>query len=250
MSDKTPKMYYSNVDEEIDSQTILRQKNDRMIRNTIGVLFLSILVLGIVMGVNPQKMTGALQPSQPTSEAFGDIDTSHDPLQAYYSGETIIRKFEHEEFTITPVARYEVSAMVAGMKSYNDDESRLMPVDIALVWGKLAEPEYDKHVSYSQSGRWYFYQYDSGSPFDNNFVITHSANTHIIPANDGVYKAIKTINNKEKVSLSGFLVNLMGKDDRGRTFSAKTSLTRTDTGAGSCEILYVTKVRIGNNIYE
>lgn len=56
-------------------------------------------------------------------------------MQAYYSGETIIRKFGNEEFSITPVAKYEVSAMVGSMKLYHDDEAKLIPVDLALVMG-------------------------------------------------------------------------------------------------------------------
>lgn len=246
--------YYSGTEEDTENEKVHRQKHNRMIVKTVIVLFLIILALltALIWGDQVLGITGLGRP--PAGATFENLDTeidiSHDPLQAYYSGESIIRKFGNEEFSITPVAKYEVSAMVGSMKIYYDDEARLMPVDLALVWGKLAEPEYDANISYSQSDRWYYTKYKSGSQFDYNFVVAHSANTHIIPVNDNISKAIKTIKNKEKVSLSGFLVNPVRKDSEGKITFSKTSLTRTDTDAGSCENLYVEKVRIGNKTYK
>lgn len=255
MSELKKGLYYYNVeDENADGERVRRKKNNLMIIKTIIllVIMISVLVVALSSGDIILNELGLGRP--PAGAVFKnlgtDIDTSYDPLQTSYNGETIIRKFGNEEFSITPVAKYEVSAMVGSMKIYYDDVARLMPVDLALVWGKLAEPEYDKNISYSQSGRWYYTKYKSGIQFNDNFVATHSANTHIIPANDNISKAIKTIKNKEKVSLSGFLVNLEHKDSEGKTTFSKTSLTRTDTDAGSCENLYVTKVRIGNKVYE
>ena len=246
--------YYSAADENADSDRVRHEQNNRLIIKTIMGLFLIISALVVALS-SGEVILGELGLGHPPAGAVfknldTDIDTSYDPLQASYKGETIIRKFGNEEFSITPVAKYEISAMVGSMKIYDDDEAGLMPIDLALVWGKLAEPEYDKNISYSQSDRWYYTKYKSGSNFDYNFVVAHSANTHIIPANDNISNAIKTIKNKEKVSLSGFLVNLARKDSEGKITFSKTSLTRRDTDAGACENLYVTKVRIGNKIYE
>ena len=36
----------------------------------------------------------------------------------------------------------------------------------------------------------------------------------------------------------------------GKTVWWNTSLSRTDSGDGSCELIYLTKARIGNRIYE
>ena len=37
--------------------------------------------------------------------------------------------------------------------------SKISPVDLAIVWGKLAEPEFDKYITYSQGNRWYHYKW-------------------------------------------------------------------------------------------
>ena len=56
--------------------------------------------------------------------------------------EPIIKEFKNGRFTIKPVAEYKLSGMVVGKKSYSDDwDGKISPVDLAVVWGKLAEPE-------------------------------------------------------------------------------------------------------------
>jgi len=189
---------------------------------------------------------------QVTSEEFSEIDVSQEPKQNQFkSKESIILKIAVDsEFIFNPVAEYKIAAVLVGKKCYRDGwRGKVAPVDLALVWGKLAEPESDKYVSYSQYDRWYFYELKTGSPFNSSYVISHSANNHIIPAGENILKAVKTIEKKEKVLLEGFLVNVKGRH-KGENFWWNSSLKRTDTGDGSCEVFYVKKVRIGTKVYE
>jgi hypothetical protein len=201
-----------------------------------------ILFFHFLFGCDRAKMTG-LDPDE--------IDTSRDPMQtSTKSDEPIIREIKNGLFTITPVAEYKISGVVVSKETYTSGwEGEISPVDLAIVWGKLAESEYDRYISYSQSNRWYFYQYKAGSPFDNSFVISHSANNHIIPANENIHEAVKTIGKKDIVVLEGFLVNIKGIY-KGQPVTWNTSLSRTDTGNGSCELFYVSKVRIDTKVYE
>jgi hypothetical protein len=180
-----------------------------------------------------------------------EIDTSRDPIQSSYkSDEPNIREIKNGLFTITPVAEYKISGVVVSKRTYSSGwDGEISPVDLTIVWGKLAEPEYDRYVTYSQGNRWYFFQYQPGSPFDNSFVISHSGNHHTIPANENIHEAIKTIGKKDKVVLEGVLVNIKGTY-KGQPVTWNSSLSRTDTGNGSCELFYVSKVRIGTKIYE
>lgn len=180
-----------------------------------------------------------------------EIDTSRDPIQSSYkSDDPIIREIKNGHFAITPVAEYKISGMVVSKETYSSNwDGKISPVDLAIAWGKLAEPDWDKYITYSLRNRWYFYQYKPGSPFDNSFVISHSANNHIIPANENIHEAIKTIGKKDKVVLEGVLVNIKGTY-KGQPVTWNSSLSRTDTGNGSCELFYVSKVRIDTKIYE
>jgi len=182
---------------------------------------------------------------------FDYIDTSGDPIQtSYKSEEPIVKEIKNGHFTITPVAEYKLSGMVVSKETYSDDwNAKVSLIDLAIVWGKLADPEYEKYVSFSQRNRWYFYEYKPESPLDNSYILSHSSNNHIIPATENISLALKTISRKEKVMLEGFLVNLKGTY-KGGTVYWNTSLTRKDSGDGSCELFYVTKARVGSDVYE
>jgi hypothetical protein len=195
--------------------------------------------------------TGCDKP-QVTGEESGEINVSQEPVQIKFtSDEPSVLKIEgNSEFTISPVAEYKIAAVVVSKKRYHDGwRADVAPIDLATVWGKLAGPGYDRYISFSQHDRWYFYENKSGSPFNSSYVIAHSANNHIIPADENILKAVKTIEESEKVFLEGFLVNVKGRR-KGENFWWNSSLKRTDTGDSSCEVFYVKKVRIGTKVYE
>jgi len=179
------------------------------------------------------------------------ISVSADPKQVLFSGVQKIEKdMKGGEYTLSLVARYELAGVVVGKKFYFFGwDSQVAPVDLAIVWGKLADEECDKYMRYSQSNRWYYYRYSKDCPCNDRYIINHSSNNHIIPANPNISKAVKSIKRKQKIILYGYLVNLKGLH-KGNDIWWNTSLTRADTGDHSCEVFYVEKVRIGNNIYQ
>jgi hypothetical protein len=186
-----------------------------------------------------------------TGVDFDKIDMSHDPEQEPVSaGEPVVVTVSNGSFTLTPKAKYRLSGRVVSRESYSDGwESTVSPLDLAIAWGKLAEPQYDKYISYSQGSRWYFYKTKTNSPLETTYVVTHSANNHIVPVNENVGRAVKSVKKKDAVVLEGTLVNIQGSY-KGRVVAWNTSLSRTDTGNGSCELFYVTKVRIESKVYE
>ena len=210
-------------------------------RSKNHLIFLVILLF-LLSGCDKPTLTGV---------ESDEIDTSQYPIQTSYKpDEPMIREIKNGQLSIIPVAGYQISGVVVSKEFYSNDwESKISPMDLTIVWGKLAEPDFDRYITYSQRNRWYFYTYKSGSPFDNSFVVSHSGNNHIIPADENINEAIKTIKEKDKVVLVGFLVNLKGTY-KGQTVTWNTSLTRTDTGNGSCELFYVSKVRIDTKVYE
>jgi hypothetical protein len=205
-------------------------------------LIFTILLLLFLSGCDRPRQTGA---------NFEKIETSQDPLQTPCpSTEPIVAEIRNGVFTITPMAEYKLAGVVVSKKSYSDDwDAKISPIDLAIAWGKLAEPESDRHITFSQGNRWYHYKWKEGSPVDTSYVIAHSANNHIIPANENIHRALKVIRKKDRVVLEGYLVNLKGTY-KGRPVTWNTSLSRTDTGNGSCELFYVSKVRIDTRVYE
>jgi hypothetical protein len=176
---------------------------------------------------------------------FKRIDASRDPLQIPCAFEDPIKvRIDGGFFTILPLARYELSGLVVVKETYSNDwDGKISPFDLAIVWGKLTEPECQRYISYSQRNRWYFYKCKQENPFDASYIISHSSNNHIIPGNENIRHAIKALKEKDRVLLEGFLVDLKGTY-KGRDVTWNTSLSRTDTGQGACELFYVSKVKI------
>lgn len=186
-----------------------------------------------------------------TSYDSTPIDPSLDPYQENLSdGEVLLIEKNGWKITITKKAFYRISGLVVSKHSYSDFNSFLVPVDLALVFGDLYKSSLYKELRWSQSGRWYFYEYDSSFPKkDNSYISRYSSNNHIIPSSDNLKRAINKIRKGDLVVLEGYLVYVEGKK-KNKSFYLKSSLSRNDSGGGSCEIIYLTKLKINENVYE
>ena len=179
------------------------------------------------------------------------MDTSRDPVQMPYKADgPMTREVKKGYLMMTPVAEYKISGVVVAKGTYSSNwDGEISPVDLTIAWGRLADPWSSRYVTYTQGNRWYFYQCKAGGPFDPSYVISHSSNNHIIYANENIRKAVKAVKKKNKVALEGFLVNIRGTYKE-QPVAWNTSLSRTDSGSGSCELFYVSKVRIDTKVYE
>jgi hypothetical protein len=147
--------------------------------------------------------------------------------------------FVQGKYTITPLARYQVQAVVLARERYrNDASAELSPVDLALGWGPMSVAAVIRDLKISQSGRWYEYRWSNEPPLDPEAIATHSANTHCLPADGAVRDRLLAVKRHDLVTLEGFLVEVTGTDG----FRWRSSLTRTDTGGGSCEVFWITSV--------
>jgi hypothetical protein len=188
----------------------------------------------------------------PTDYDSSEIDPSLEPIQEQTENEPPIT-FEKKgwTFTITPKANYKISGEVISVKKYYYGFNALLsPVDIALVFGDLYTSGLYKEIKWSQSGRWYWWKYGSSFPKqDDKYIARWSSNNHIIPATENVKKAAKSVSKGDLITLEGYLIFIDGKKED-QSFWWRSSLSRSDTGDGSCEVIYLKKIRIGENVYE
>jgi hypothetical protein len=143
--------------------------------------------------------------------------------------------FRRHDADIAAVARFEMEARVLGVERYRMDAmAKLVPVDFAFGWGPMSDSKVLSRLSISQGNRFYFWTTEE-FPIPRKDIETHSANMHLIPANDTIERRIKAARVGQVVTLSGYLVDV--KTDSGWTINS--SLTREDTGAGACEVIWV-----------
>ena len=191
----------------------------------IGLVTLTLLWLLFVREPAVTYGPGVLAPEPPVQT---------DPL----SSEMI----SYRDFRITPLAGFSLDARVLGSERYRiGRDADLAPLDLALGWGRMSDESVYGQLTITQGGRWYHYRWSSPAPpIPVREIIEHSANMHLIPANDEVEDAMLSARRGDLVRLEGHLV----RADADGGWYWKSSLTRSDSGANSCELIWVERFEI------
>jgi hypothetical protein len=148
---------------------------------------------------------------------------------------------QHGHWQLTPRAEYDVTARILAREDYRFDAmAPLSREDLALGWGPMSDNRVLAHFDISQGARFYNWRPRDTLPIARAEVVRHSANTHLIAADDGIRRQLERLRVGQVVHLRGELVD--GKRDDGAAL--RTSLTRDDEGAGACEVLLVRSVEV------
>jgi hypothetical protein len=142
---------------------------------------------------------------------------------------------EKNGYTIKPLARFALSARVLSRADYSwDTEAALAPVDLALGWGRMSDSAIIDKIDISQSGRFYNWRVRE-FPIPEREIIESSANMHLIPADKAIQREIERTRTGDVVTFDGYLVEVDGANG----YRWVSSLTRSDSGAGACELVWV-----------
>jgi len=161
------------------------------------------------------------------------------PLEPVQTEPESSASWTFHEHKITPLAHFELRARVLSTERYRFDRAaQLSPVDFALGWGPMSDSRILEAFTIEQRDRWYFWR-SGNMPISATEVISHSANMHMIPANASVARRLLAVRAGQLVELHGQLIRADGKDG----WHWVSSLSRTDTGDGSCEVVWVESAR-------
>lgn len=162
---------------------------------------------------------GVLIDSEPSQVAIGEKEST----------------IEFGEFHLKPLAHFSIDARILHRKAYGYDRSaKLVPVDLAVGWGPMSDQAVLDRMKITQSMRFYWYEYQT-PPIPKDQIISHSTNLHIIPATPVIASFCKSLRQGELVHLDGELVEATGPE----IGTWRSSLTRTDSGNGACELIFV-----------
>jgi hypothetical protein len=151
--------------------------------------------------------------------------------------------FMFDDYLVTRRARFEIRARVLSTEPYYMGRTAdLSPIDLALGWGVMSDQSVLDKIDISQSGRWYRTRYDLPSPVPEQVIIYSSSNMHMIPARKDIGRSLKRLRAGDIVTLKGYLVDV----DHDSGWMWRTSMSRTDSGDGACEIVYVESLSVEN----
>jgi hypothetical protein len=153
------------------------------------------------------------------------------------------RPFAARGHTLAARARYDITARVLRKEIYRlDGGASLAPVDLAVGWGPMSDTRVIDALEFSQMGRFFYWRPKDGNafPIPTRMLVTHAAQMHLIPATAELESRLKKLRPGQLVTLGGYLVDVRGPGG----FTWNTSLTRTDTGDGACEIVWVESLAV------
>jgi hypothetical protein len=169
-------------------------------------------------GREVSRPAGVLAPDEPKQEALPNSFA-----------------LDRNGYRITPLASFDITARVISSRKYRyDRQSDLAPVDLVLGWGPMSDSRVLKQISFTQNTRAYSW-WTNSFPIAQEVIETHSANMHMIPTNPEIEGKLRSIRPGNIVHLEGYLVEVNSKDG----WRWRSSLTRTDTGPGACELIWV-----------
>jgi len=140
---------------------------------------------------------------------------------------------------ITALASYDITATVLSTERYYmDNGASLSPIDLAVGWGPMSDYDLARQLNLSQGGRWFRYRVPGKQfPISYDEINSHAANVHIIPADETIRGRVLSVRAGEVIHMIGRLVEATNGKGKWRS-----SLSRTDTGAGACELLWVERI--------
>jgi hypothetical protein len=162
------------------------------------------------------------------------------------------KPFEHaaggKRYRIVPRFRWDEAARVLSERPYRFSRgAALIPVDWVLGWGPVIAPPYAGAIHYTQVSRFYMWG-TSDLRLDRGAIVTHTANTHVIPGSARLRRAVSVVRKGDDVRLEGWLVDVNGIDSP--DFQWRTSTSRSDEGPGGCETVYLTRLTVNTRVYE
>jgi hypothetical protein len=197
----------------------------------IGAICASAVIYGVWQIHLDERIRSGPVESVPVQLEFNGPDS--DTAQA--------RPFSVGNYTLTPRATYTIEAKILSKTRYRfAANSDLMPWDFALGWGPMSHEEVLAKLRISQSDRFYFYSWTGAPPIPADQMISTASNNHLIPSSGAVLRTLNNARAGQAIRISGRLVDFTTAAGG----HAHTSLTRTDTGAGACEIIYVESAEV------
>lgn len=144
--------------------------------------------------------------------------------------------FARGEFTLKPLAAFVLRGRVLLVERYRlDREAALAPYDLGIGWQRMSDSAVLRQLDLSQSGRFLHWRWRDAPPIPEAEITRSATNIHLIPADRRIAARIAALRPGQLVALRGRLVEASRADG----WHWRSSLSRTDSGAGACELMYV-----------
>ena len=173
-----------------------------------------------------------------------NADLYKQPLQTETDKKEITLNYMGVQYLIKPVQDYEISGLVvshnnpSGFGDIYHDSKSFDTKDLCVIWGNnLINNDFHKvkfwNVSWTCNVRY---------PPGINFEFDEISNNHLITRSDEIRKKNAHVKVGDQIKIKGALANYTSLNNESGW--RNSSLTRTDTGNGACEVIWVESLEI------
>ena len=176
----------------------------------------------------------------------GNIDyvaqIANEPRQVHTRERPFDVRFNDVDYRVEPEFAYDITGMVVSYRHHDEDNSRmhalandhLNMLDVCVIWGDNTVHERLDKISF-WNGLFTCNVKTRDQQAWDAFDMNQLSNNHLLSNDDFVRRQVKKIRIGDQIRVQGFLASYAteGGSVRG------TSTTRTDTGNGACETIYV-----------
>ena len=165
------------------------------------------------------------------------------PYQTATTRKIFIHKLNGYEYMVEPQAEYDQTGLVVSTNYTWRDMFAIVgdPIDtpdLGMVWDMNLQSG-DLHKVSFWSGEFTLnFQHGPGV----KFYLENAGNNHMLASTPEVYNQVTSLRRGDQIRIVGALVNYY-RTDIG-PYWRKSSLTRTDTGNGACEVIFVDRIEV------
>ena len=181
--------------------------------------------------------------------SFYDWDLLRDPVQSETRKDSFTTQANGQQYVITPHYDYELDGVVVSMHDSDDFldithhrrwQDYINLRDLCVIWGNNVQSGVYREMEFS-NGTWTCWFSWTNSDVASRFDDTRLSNNHLLIDDDEIKQALMQTEPGDHIRLKGMLVEY---SNPGNGFQRGTSFTRTDTGNGACETIYVNEFEV------
>ena len=204
------------------------------------------MIGSLLLAASSWWMKDALPPPETLDPVLLD-----EPKQVRVQRKAINTSVNGIDYSIQPRYSYDIRALVVSLhhsdtwwdyahKSWND---HINLMDLCVVWGESARSGAYRAISFSNNQwecSWSASSMEDWRAFNQNEV----SNNHMVTDDPGIARTLRAVRIGDQVSVRGYLVDYTTYQNGKPAGKRVSSETRTDSGDGACEVLYVEGIDI------
>ncbi len=186
--------------------------------------------------------------SLPDPAYYGDA-VIQKPIQNKISKKPFEIEVNRELYHITPKYDYRLEGVVVSvhnadafldMRHHEEWRDFLNIKDLCVIWGENVKNGIYKEMEFD-SGDWTCWYSWPNAAVGQNFRNDQLSNNHLLAEKEAIKQSILEAAPGDHIRIEGMLVDYANPAN---SFRRGTSVSRTDTGQGACETIYVEKFEI------